>query len=101
MLCFGNGPRSHREEVQRFIRDEAAPIPKLRSIDGFDSLVTLVAAGQGISMFPKVLDLSSQGIIILPIASKAVFEFRMWAVWKRDSPSQLLRHFIELLKESV
>lgn len=101
LLCFGNGPRTHREEVQRFISEQGYPIPKIRSLDGFDGLVTLVAANQGISMFPHVLDLTSQGIVNRPILANSPFEFQMWAVWNRDSQSQLVRHFIDLLKKSV
>ena len=101
MLCLGNGPRSHREEVHHFCATEGYAPPKVRTIDGFDSLLTLVAADQGITMLPKVLDLSSQGIVILPMVSKAIFEFKMWAVWQRDSPSQVVRHFIKLLQERI
>jgi DNA-binding transcriptional LysR family regulator len=101
MLCFGSGPRSHREEIQHFLNSEGQPLPRFRSIDGFDSLVTLFAADQGVSMLPQVLDLSSQGIVILPVVSKAVFEFKMWAVWRKDAPSQVVRHFIRLLQERI
>lgn len=101
MLCFGNGPRSHREEVQRFITHAGFSLPKIRSFDGFDPLVTLVSAGQGITMLPLVLDLTSQGIVNRPIDSESPFAFKMWAVWQRDTPSLLVQHFIELLKQRV
>lgn len=101
MLCLGSGPRSHRDQVLRFCTEEGHVPQRSRTIDGFDALVTLVAANQGISMMPVVLDLKSQGIVILPIRSKAPFEFRMWAVWKLDSPPQVVRHFVQLLEERI
>ncbi len=102
MLCFGKGPRSHREEIQQFFQSEKkAPPPRFRTIEGFDSLITLVAADQGVSMLPEVLDLTSQGIVILPVVSKTAFEFRMWAVWRRDSPSLVVKHFVELLRQRI
>ena len=101
MLWLGNGPRSHRDEVLRFCQSEGHVPQRSRIIDGFDALVTLVAADQGISMMPVVLDLTSQGIVILPIRSKSVFEFRRWAVWKLDSPPQVVRHFVQLLEERI
>lgn len=101
ILCFSHGPRSHREEIFRFCSDEGFIPSKVRSVEGFDSLVTLVAADQGISLFPKVLDLAPQGVVILPIKSKAVCEFKMWAVWQRDSTSTLVKNFIQLLSERI
>ncbi len=101
MLCLGKGTRSHREEVQRFCGEEGHPPPRLRSIEGFDSFLTMIAADQGISMLPVVLDLTSQGIVILPFLSKNSFEFKMWAVWQKDSPSEVVKHFIKLLKERI
>jgi DNA-binding transcriptional LysR family regulator len=101
MLWLGNGPRSHRDQVLRFCQAEGHVPQRSRTIDGFDALVTLVAAEQGISMMPVVLDLTSQGIVILPIRSKNPFEFLMWAVWKLDSPPQVVRHFVQLLEERI
>lgn len=101
MLCLGNGTRSHREEIVRFCSEEGHTPSRFRTVDGFDALVTLVSADQGITMMPVVLDLSTQGIVIVPVKSKSVFEFRMWAVWKLDSPPQVVRNFVDLLQERI
>ena len=101
MLCIGNGARSHREEIQRFCGEEGHPPRRLRSIEGFDSFITMIAADQGISMLPVVLDLTSQGIVILPFVSKKIFEFKMWAVWQKDTSSEVVKHFIKLLEERI
>jgi DNA-binding transcriptional LysR family regulator len=101
ILCLGNGSRSHRDEVHRFMIEEGQPPPRIRSIEGFDSFITMVAADQGISMLPVVLDLTTQGIVILPFTSKNIFEFKMWAVWKKDSTSEMVTHFIKLLEERI
>lgn len=101
LLCLGNGPRSHRGEILRFCIEEGHIPKEFRTIDGFDSLLTLISADQGVSLVPKVLDLTSQGIKIIPLRSKSVFEFRMWAVWQKDNCSEIVKHFIQLLKERI
>lgn len=101
ILSLGNGPRSHRGEIIRFCSEEGHVVPRVRTIDGFDSLITLVAADQGVTMMPVVMDLTSQGVVILPMRSRNMLEFRMWAVWKRESPPEVVRHFTQLLKERI
>ena len=65
-------------------------------------LRTLIAADQGISLLPHVLDLASQGIVILPVvATTADLDFHMWAVWQRHLPSHHIKHFVQLLEERV
>lgn len=98
-LCLGQGAKSHREELQRFCHEEGYPINRARSIEGFDSYLTLIAADQGISMLPIMLDLTPQGISIIPFRSKNVFDFKMWAVWRKDDDSEMVTHFIQLLKK--
>lgn len=99
ILCFSHGPKSHRDEILRFCRTEGFVPSKMRPIEGFDSLATLIAADQGISMLPIALDLTSQGIVNVPVRSLEICEFKMWAVWQRDSPSKLVKNFIQLLEE--
>lgn len=101
MICLGHGPKSHREELLRFCTEEGYPPVRTRSIEGFDAFLNTLAADQGISMLPVVLDLSTQGIIILPFTSGKRLDFKMWAVWKKESPSQMVRHFIQLLEERI
>ncbi len=101
LLCLGKEPRSiHREDTLRFFASEGLKPNRIRQVEGFDSLITLVAADQGVSLLPEVLDLANQGVTIVPLESKHTdFAFRMWAVWQADSPSLLVRHFVSLLEQ--
>lgn len=103
LLCLGGeGRSSHRGTIFQIYAEEQTRPEICRTIDGFDSLVTMIAADQGISLLPRVLDLAKQDVVILPIiASKAELDFHMWAVWKRQNPSHVIRHFVRLLEERV
>ncbi|MES2474504.1 MAG: LysR substrate-binding domain-containing protein [Verrucomicrobiota bacterium] len=103
LLCLGGeGRSSHRETLATIYYQDGTRPGKVRQVDGFDSLVTLIAADQGISLLPHVLDLDKQDIVIIPIALTAAdLDFHMWAVWKRHLPSHHIKHFIQLLEERV
>ena len=101
VLCLGTEPRSiHRQDTLRFFASEGVKPHKIRQVEGFDSLVTLVAADQGVALLPEILDLANHGVTIVPLQSdKTDFEFRMWAVWQANSPSLMVRHFVHLLEQ--
>ncbi len=98
LFCLGRS--GHGEKVSEIYSDEASAPKKIRTIDGFDSLITLISAGQGISILPVVLDLTKQDVVTVPLrAIKADLDFHMWAVWKQINPSHHIQHFIKLLEE--
>lgn len=102
-LSVGNGGRhGHGTAISRICRDEGVANAVHRPITGFDSLVTLLAADQGISLLPMALDLRKQNITIIPIVPvKAILDFHMWAVWKGNPASIHIRHFIGLLEHTA
>ena len=66
------------------------------------SMVTLIAADQGLTLLPHALDLANQGVVIIPIiGTKVDLDFHMWAVWQRHLPSRHIKHFVQLLEERV
>lgn len=98
----GEGRSTHRETICQIYSAEGIKPTRHRTIEGFDSMATLIAADQGISLLPHVLDLGNQGIDIVPIRStKADLDFHMWAVWQRHLPSHHIKHFVQLLEERV
>lgn len=100
LLCLGRS--GHRETICQFYTDAGCKPARIREVDGFDSMVTLIAADQGISLFPHVLDLANQDIVILPITpGGSDLDFHMWAVWQRHMPSHHIKHFVQLLEERV
>lgn len=103
LLCIGgDGPSSHRESICRIFSAASLKPAKAKFINGFDSLVNLLAADQGISILPVVLDLAKQDIVIIPIlAPGADLEFHMWAVWRKNAASHHVHHFTGLLDERL
>ena len=106
LLCLGgSGPSSHREAICSIYTAENTKPGKCRQIEGFDSLVTLLSADQGISLLPHVLDLAKQDVTIIPIIpsapEKTDLDFHMFAVWERNSQSHHVKHFVQLLEERV
>ena len=103
LLCLGGDGRSnHRETIYQFYAEEGIRPSKVRQVEGFDSMVTLIAADQGISLLPQVLDLANQNVVIIPIStSKSDLDFHMWAVWQRHLPSHHIKHFVQLLEDRV
>ncbi len=103
LLCLGgDGKSSHREAICQIYTAEGTKPSKHRKIEGFDSMVTLIAADQGISLLPHVLDLATQDVVIIPlVSSNSNLDFHMWAVWQRNSASHHVKHFVQLLEERV
>lgn len=98
----GEGRSSHFEAIYQIYAAEQMKLGKHRKIKGFDSLVNLIAADQGISLLPHVLDLANQDIIIVPlISNQSNLDFHMWAVWRRNSGSHHVKHFVQLLEERI
>lgn len=102
LILGGDGPSSHRESLTAIYQQDGSRPDRIRHVEGFDSLVTLIAADQGITLLPCVLDLDKQDIVIIPISVTAAdLDFHMWAVWKRHMPSHHIQHFIRLLEQRV
>lgn len=103
LLCLGgSGPSSHREAMCRIFSAASTKPGKARFIEGFDALLTMLAADQGISLLPVVLDLTKQDISIIPLVEPAAdLHFHMWAVWRRHAPSDHALQFVSLLDEQL
>lgn len=100
LLCLGRS--GHGDTSCQIYTAEDLKPDKVRQVEGFDSMLTLIAADQGISLLPRVLDLARQDIVILPVATTAAdLDFHMWTVWQRHMPSHHIKHFIQLLEEWV
>ena len=103
LLCLGgDGKSSHWEAICRIYAAAGTKLNKHRKIEGFDTMVTLIAADQGVSLLPHVLDLANQDVVIIPITSDCLnLDFHMWAVWQRNSVSHHVKHFVQLLEERI
>jgi DNA-binding transcriptional LysR family regulator len=101
LLSLGDETAStHRSNMLHIFAEEGVTPGPLRPITGFEALLNMIAADQGVSMLPEVLDLrNSHGISTVPIdVKRANLDFTMWAVWRTECPSLLVRNFVRLLE---
>jgi len=104
LLCLGRESESkHCKDVRGFFTIEGVTHGPARYIQGFDSLLTMIAANHGIALLPRILDHNRvHGIVIKPlVATKAELDFSMWAVWRNEDTSPLVLEFINRLKERL
>ena len=103
LLSLGiDGRSSHLEAIYQIYAGEGKKFGKHRRIEGFDSMINHISADHGISLLPHVLDLTNQDIVIIPLISNETnLDFHMWAVWKLNSVSHHVNHFIQLLEERL
>ena len=102
-LCLGDESTStHRRDILRMFEEEGVNPDAVRQIPGFESLLTMIAADQGVSMLPEILDIrASHGIATVPLVlKKANSDFTLWAVWKKDETSLLVRNFVRMLERN-
>ena len=103
LLCVGaEAASNHRRDMLRIFEEERVSPGSMRQISGFDALLNMIAADQGVSMLPEVLDLrNSHAIVTLPLeVERANLDFTMWAVWRTERASLLVRNFIRLLEKN-
>jgi LysR family transcriptional regulator, benzoate and cis,cis-muconate-responsive activator of ben and cat genes len=94
------GHSAHGDTLLSMYRSEGIEPPSMQQVDCCDVLRTLIAAEQGISLLPALLNVTGQNVVIVPIeASSADLEFNMWAVWQGLRPAQHTQQFIRILEE--
>jgi DNA-binding transcriptional LysR family regulator len=100
LLCLGDQTTStHCANMLRIFDEESVAPGPIRQVSGFDALLNMIAADQGVSLLPEVLDLrASHGIVTVPLdLATADPGFRMWAVWREEGASLLVRNFVRIL----
>ncbi len=103
VLYLGDAKHStHRRQMASMFEDEGSGQPPMRQIMGFEPLLTMTAADQGVTMLPEIMDLrSSHGIVTVPLVlERAKADFTLWAVWKTAGTSLLVRNFVRLLERN-
>jgi DNA-binding transcriptional LysR family regulator len=104
LLCLGRESDSkHCRDIRVFFAAEGVTHGPARYIQGFDSLLTMIAANQGVALMPRIIDLNRvQGIVLKPlVTTRAEIDFSMWAVWKSEEASPLVGKFLQRLRERL
>ena len=103
LLCVGaEAASNHRRDMLRIFNEDGVPPGPMRQISGFDALLNMIAADQGVSMLPEVLDLrASHAIVTVPLeVESAKLDFTMWAVWRTEGAALPVRNFVRLLERN-
>jgi DNA-binding transcriptional LysR family regulator len=102
LLSFaGHKSQTHADLVSGIFAANGLKAGPTKIVEGFESLLAMIAGGQGVSLMPKHISLSGADrvqIITLQETSEALV-FELSAVWHDQETSPLARNFVDLLRE--
>lgn len=104
LLCFGSEHASpHANHVRKLFFQKKLETGKIRYIQGFDSLVAMIASDHGIALMPQVLDVyRNKDMVIIPLKGvSSELDIRLWAIWRAEEQSLAVLHFLNTLKERL
>jgi DNA-binding transcriptional LysR family regulator len=94
-------PRSGRNLVGSIFAANGLKAGPTKIVEGFESLLAMIAGGQGVSLMPRHISLSgADRVEIIPLKeSTDDLVFELSAVWQDRETSPLARNFVNLLRE--
>ena len=102
LLCFAGGRSQTHANLLRdiFAAHGLKPGP-MTIVAGFESLLAMIAGGQGVSLMPQHISLSgAERIEIIPLKETSEdLVFELSAVWREGEVSPLARNFVRSLSE--
>jgi len=102
-LVYYSAKRSaaYREWVRKLFEDAGLEPRFHRSVESYETLISMVAAGYGIAILPKTEEKPvGKGYLFIPFtAGTPVYD--LYAVWLRDHSSVTLQNFLGVLKEGA
>ena len=102
ILCVGETVRHdrHRKLVAEIFAARGIRLRPIKRVNGYESLVALVAGGHGLSvLLPFSRSRGKEGIVFRRIAEDGDdLVVRLSAVWRKDGGSQLARNFADVLR---
>lgn len=102
LLAFaGHKSQTHADLVHRMFAAHGLKAEPARVVEGFESLLAMIAGGQGVSLMPQHIPLAGAGRVrIIPLAETTDdLVFELSAVWRDGETSPLARNFVALLRE--
>jgi DNA-binding transcriptional LysR family regulator len=101
LLCIGGTERhqQHRDIVESILNKRGIRHHPIRRVNGFESLVALVAAGHGVSLLlPFAPAHRPEGLLFRKVRDSGTdLTVEISALWSKRSKSQLVRNFIDVL----
>jgi LysR family transcriptional regulator, benzoate and cis,cis-muconate-responsive activator of ben and cat genes len=103
LLCLGSDELAgHRDTICKIYPEGELRPSKIQQVEKFDVMLQLIADRGGVSLLPHALDLTDQGVAIIPImGTKEDLDFHLRAVWQRHLPSPHVKRFVDLLEKRV
>jgi DNA-binding transcriptional LysR family regulator len=101
LLCFaGQQSQTHADLVRGIFTAHGLECRPITLVTGFESLVAMIASGQGVSLMPQHIVVSEADRLgIVPLAEEADdLVFQVSAVWRDSDESPLARNFVQVLQ---
>lgn len=102
LLCVGTAERYdlHRKLIEAVFAARGIRHRPLKRVNGFESLVALVAGGHGVSLLLPFAPSGRKGEVVLRRLKEEGDDLvvRMLAVWRARSGSRLAQNFVEVLR---
>ena len=104
LLCFSgeNQASRHSEYLRAAFTSRGLKPGPIRLVDGLESLLALIAGGQGVSLVPRVVSITrAEGVIAKPVKETGDdLIFHLSAVWLASETSQAARNFVDILRST-
>lgn len=100
-ICISEGGSlEHAQYVRDRLTSLDVPGVRIRNVAGLRSLLTMIASGHGISLLPDTIASSAEGdVVVVPLqGDSGLFEFEMFAVWRKRDDSRIVRNFVRGLR---
>jgi DNA-binding transcriptional LysR family regulator len=102
LLSFaGHKSQTHADLVSGIFAANGLKAGPTKIVEGFESLLAMIAGGQGVSLMPQHISLSgADKVEIIPLKEASDdLVFELSAVWHDQETSPLARNFVDLLRE--
>jgi DNA-binding transcriptional LysR family regulator len=102
LLSFaGHKSQTHADLVSGIFAANGLKMGPTKIVEGFESLLAMIAGGQGVSLMPEHISLSgADRVEIIPLKeSTDELVFELSAVWHDRETSPLARNFVDILRE--
>jgi DNA-binding transcriptional LysR family regulator len=104
IICIGTEQSSeHADHVRRIFAAGGMKPRAFKFCQGFDSLLAIIASGSGVSLMLQALaTYRSQEMRIIPLSNPdTALDLSLWAVWRKDETSALVKNFIKVLTPQI
>ncbi|MBP7140291.1 MAG: LysR family transcriptional regulator [Opitutaceae bacterium] len=104
LLCISTGKQSlHRPYIRAVMEGRGLKAQRLVDVKGFESLLAMIAGGQGVSLLAGRSGLTRvDNLVVRPLREAGQdLEVAIWAVWRSGKDSLLAQRFIDAFRETA